>query len=137
MTIWSVLPFDNSRGSAWVYALSETSDLTLIASTLGRLEGQEVIRLDQGVICEAIAACEVVARLNGNRQESNEFTDLVDHWIARRSIAASSGLTARARAVLARLLDLEPDLSSLSQSISSADWRVALISLDNRLARSG
>ena len=133
MNAWGVLPFDNSRAADWVYALVETSDRSQLELALGRLKTSDADWFDYGAVCEALAACEVVARMSGHGSDANEFTDLVDHWIARLSIAGDSDLTARAREVVSQVLDRQLRLRDLSGIITADAWRAALVALDHRL----
>ena len=133
MSAWGVLPFDNSRAAAWVYALSETSDRSLLELALGGLETADADSFDYGAVCEALAACEVVARMSGHGSDANEFTDLVDRWIARISIPADSDLTARAQEVVSQVLNHQIALRDDSGLTAADDWRAALVALDHRL----
>jgi Domain of unknown function (DUF4259) len=79
---WGELAFDNDTANDWAYDLADARDLSLVESTFGELEAVGSGYLDQDVACCALAACEVVARLQGHRGYTNAYTANVDRWVA-------------------------------------------------------
>lgn len=71
MGAWGELAFDNDTANDWGYDLADARDLNLAESTFGELEAVGSGYLDQDVACYALAACEVVARLQGHRGYTN------------------------------------------------------------------
>lgn len=65
MGAWDVDTFDNDTACDWAYDLADASDLSLVQQTLEAVlqTGDEYLEMDPA--CEALAACEVIARLKG------------------------------------------------------------------------
>ncbi len=65
MGAWGVLAFDNDDANDWAYGLENISDLSLVESAFSQLEAADNY-LEAPAACEALAACEVIARLLGH-----------------------------------------------------------------------
>lgn len=64
MGTWGVLAFDNDDANDWAAGFDEdTRDLSLVENALAAVESEGSGYLEQGIACEALAACEVLARL--------------------------------------------------------------------------
>jgi hypothetical protein len=124
MGTWGRGAFDNDAASDWSSDLTDAGDLSLVEDTLSSAEEAEEDELDLDLACEAIAACEVVARLRerGNRQSSN--MDEIDQWL--RSIAAkpSPSMVRSATNVLDRVAR-SSELAPLRDSARDLRKRVA------------
>lgn len=124
MGTWGTGAFDNDAASDWSSDLTDAGDLSLVEDTLSSAEEAEEDELDLDLACEAIAACEVVARLQerGNRQSAN--MDEIDSWI--RSIAAkpSPSMVRSATNVLDRVAK-SSELAPLRDSARDLRKRVA------------
>ncbi len=66
MGAWGELAFDNDTANDWAYYLEDVDDLSLVESALSEVEEIGDEYLDQDVACNALAACETLARLQGN-----------------------------------------------------------------------
>ena len=105
MGAWGELAFDNDTANDWAYDLEELHDLSLVESAFGAVDDVGDGYLDQDVACNALAACEVVARLRGNPGYTNAYTKKVDEWVAAHaSLRPSATLVDRAVAVVDRIL---------------------------------
>jgi hypothetical protein len=62
---WGELAFDNDAANDWAYGLDDVNDLSLVESAFAELEAVGSAYLDQDLACNALAACEVLARLRG------------------------------------------------------------------------
>jgi hypothetical protein len=60
------------------FDLDQVSDLSLVESAIHEVEGAGSQYLDQGIACNALAACEVLARLRGRPGYTNAYTENVD-----------------------------------------------------------
>jgi hypothetical protein len=65
MGAWGELAFDNDAANDWAYGLDDVDDLSLVESALQVIEAVGSGYLDQDIACNALAACEVLARLRG------------------------------------------------------------------------
>src|SRR4051794_10074160 len=104
MGAWGELAFDNDTANDWAYGLEEVDDLSLVESALGELEALGNDYVDQDIACNALAACEVLARLRGNAGYKNSYTEKVDGWVALHPLTPSPALLKRARAGVDRIL---------------------------------
>src|SRR4051794_18781810 len=66
MGTWGERAFDNDTANDWAYDLDGIEDLSLVETAFHELEEAGDDFLDQDLACNALAACEVLARLRGN-----------------------------------------------------------------------
>jgi hypothetical protein len=59
------------------------------------VRGSVLHYLEQGLASNALAACEVLARLRGRPDHKNAYTNKVDQWVAQHLIDPLSGLVTR------------------------------------------
>src|SRR5688572_691259 len=99
MGAWGVLAFDNDQACDWAYDLENVHDLSLVEAALAEVEavGPD---LDSNLACNALAACEVLARLRGRPGYRNAYTEKVDAWVAQHPITPAPQLLARASQVI-------------------------------------
>lgn len=132
MGTWGVLAFDNDNACDWAGDLDDASDLSLVASTL--LCAEQESEIDAPTAEEALAACEVLARLLGHPGYSNAYTEGVDDWVAAHPIKPPEELLARARSVIDRVLADGSELRSLwEESEHLNEWQRAIHELRSRL----
>ncbi len=65
MGAWGVLAFDNDTANDWAYGLDGVDDLGLVESAFDEVAEVGGDDLDSDLACNALAACEVLARLRG------------------------------------------------------------------------
>jgi uncharacterized protein DUF4259 len=134
MGAWGELAFDNDTANDWAYGLEETDNLSLVESAFDELEGIGGDHLDQDFACNALAACEVLARLQGNPGYKNAYTEKVDQWVATHKIRPTPELLNRASAAIDRILGDNSELRDLWDETEDRDkWRAALTDLRLRL----
>jgi Domain of unknown function (DUF4259) len=108
MGTWGVTAFDNDEACDWALHLESVDDLSLIDSTLARIENSpNRIKVRDGYI--ALGACEVLARLRGN----HPYTSPADDWVASHPLKPSIGLLERASAVIDRILSENSEVRDL------------------------
>jgi hypothetical protein len=133
MGAWGVLAFDNDDANDWAYGLEEVDDLSLVESALERAGGGNG-SLDASDALNALAACEVLARLKGKPGYTNAYTEKVDAWVAAHPQAPSALLLARADAVIDRILGDASELKELwAESGESEAWVGSVEDLRERL----
>jgi hypothetical protein len=135
MGAWGELAFDNDTANDWAYGLDDVTDLSLVESALDELEDVGDEYLDQDVACNALAACEVLARLLGNFGYRNAYTEKVDNWVVAHPTKPDSALLNRAREAIDRILDEESELRELWEDGDS--WRKSIEDLRQRLTSNG
>jgi hypothetical protein len=134
MGAWGVLAFDNDTANDWAYDLEDTSDLSLVESAIQEVEAVGSGDLEQGIACNALAACEVLARLRGWPGYTNAYTEKVDHWVVAHPIQPPLQLIDRAAAAIDRILQANSELRELWDESEPEPWRLAVADLRARLA---
>lgn len=136
MGAWGELAFDNDTANDWAYGLDDVDDLSLVESAFAEVEGTEDDYLDQDLACNALAACEVLARLQGNPGYTDVYTENVDRWVAAHPLQPSPELLARASAAIDRILAPNSELRELWQEDDEGEkWLAAVKDLRRRLQR--
>ncbi|MBV8526891.1 MAG: DUF4259 domain-containing protein [Candidatus Dormibacteraeota bacterium] len=104
MGAWGTLAFDNDAAGDWAYDLVEGTDLSAVDGALGDVQAVGGDYLDQDVASVGLAACEVLARLQGRPGYSNAYTAKVDAWAAAHPAQLSPAQIQRGAAVIDRIL---------------------------------
>ena len=132
MGAWGVLAFDNDEANDWAYDLENVDDLSLVESSFGEVESAGY--LEAPVASEALAACEVLARLLGRAGYNNAYTEKVDSWVAAHHITPPPSLVARANSVIDRVIGDKSELRDLwEESGEQEDWLKTVEDLRARL----
>ena len=124
MGTWGTGAFDNDAACDWSADLTEADDLSLVEDTLSSAEEADEDELDIELACEAIAACEVVARLQGRGGRPSANTAELDQWLKARAAKPSPRLVRSATNVLDRVAK-SSDLAPLRDSALDLRKRVA------------
>jgi hypothetical protein len=124
MGTWGTGAFDNDAACDWSADLTEADDLSLVEDTLSSAEEADEDELDLDLACEAIAACEVVARMQGRGGRPSANTAELDQWIKARAERPSQRLIKSATNVLDRVASAS-DLAPLRDSALDLRKRVA------------
>jgi hypothetical protein len=134
MGAWGHLAFDNDTTNDWAYGLEEVDDLSHVESAFAELEEVGEDYLDQDIACNALGACEVLARLLGRPGYNNAYTEKVDQWVAAHKIKPPPGLLQRASAALDRILGSNSELRELwEEGAEAGEWRAAIEDLRARV----
>lgn len=134
MGAWGVLAFDNDEANDWAYGLDEVTDLSLVRTTLEDAGSSTDGYLEQGVAAEALAACEVIARLRGRPGYTNAYTAKVDRWVALHPRVPPPDLIDLGTSVIDRILGPESELRELWEEAGDEGWRAAVLDLRARIA---
>ena len=134
MGAWGHLAFDNDTTNDWAYGLEVVDDLSHVESTFDELEGVGEDYLDQDIACNALGACEVLARLLGHPGYTNAYTEEVDQWVAGHKLRPSPALLKRALAAIDRILGDDSELRELwEEGDDGKTWRKAIEDLRGRM----
>ena len=133
MGAWGALAFDNDDANDWAYDLDDHNDLSLVEDAFSDVVGPTVY-LEAPTACNALAACEVLARLNGKPGYKNAYTEKVDQWVAKHKLDVPDKLLNRANAVIDRILGKDSELNELWAD-DKADWLAAVENLRQRLQK--
>jgi uncharacterized protein YggL (DUF469 family) len=137
MGTWAVDAFGNDYAQDWAEDLHETSNLDAVEDTLNTVldSGAE---LEAPFAAEALAAIEVLARLQGKGGARSEDSAAVDEWVAARkakTVKPRADLAAKAAQAIERILAPDSELRQLwEDSEHYADWRASVEDLRARLA---
>ena len=133
MGAWGDRAFDNDAANDWAYGLGDVDDLSLVEAAFREVEAVGADYLDSDVACDALGACEVLARLLGNPGYTNSYTEKVDQWVATHSLTPSSALLERASAVIDRILGENSELRDLWKDTGDDDWHKSVEELRARM----
>ncbi|HLK92353.1 MAG TPA: DUF4259 domain-containing protein [Polyangia bacterium] len=133
MGAWGERAFDNDTANDWAYGLDDVDDLSLVESALEELEAAGDEYLDQDVACNALAACEVLARLRGSPGYQDAYTEKVDAWVASHRLIPPPALLSRATAAVDRVLADNSELRDLWEEGEGDGWRQSVADLRRRL----
>jgi hypothetical protein len=134
MGAWGHLPFDNDTTNDWAYGLDDVDDLSLAESAFDEIEAVGADFLDQDIACNALGACEVLARLLGRPGYTNAYTEKVDQWVAAHKLKPPPALLKRASAAIDRILGANSELRELWEEGEEAGaWREAIEDLRARV----
>ena len=139
MGTWAVDAFGNDYAQDWAEDLHETSNLDAVEDTLNTVldSGAE---LEAPFAAEALAAIEVLARLQGKGGARTEDSAAIDEWVdarkekAKGAVKPRTDLAAKAQQALARIVSGQSELRQLwEESEHYAEWRAAVDDLAARL----
>jgi hypothetical protein len=133
MGAWGTGTFDNDTACDWGYDLEESNDLSLVAAAFAEVLDSDEDYLDQNAACNALAACEVLARLKGNWGVRNPYTEAVDKWVEDHPQTPPPALVARGNAAIDRVLGDDSELRELWDEGDDGEWLAAVEDLRRRL----
>jgi hypothetical protein len=136
MGAWDVGSFDNDYAADWAYSLEEGEDLKLVEDTFDRVFDEVTVdQLVEGPTgSEAIAACEVLARLKGAFGRRDAFSEAVDNWVIAHPIQPTNELLDKAARVLDVILSDKSELCNLWRETDKfAEWQASVADLQKRM----
>jgi hypothetical protein len=135
MGAWSHESFGNDTACDWTGDLQEGDDLAPVEAALDAVLEVGDDYLESPEACEAIAAAEVVARLQGHFGLRDAYSESLDEWVARVGIVPSPELASKARRALDRILVEPSELLELwEEGDDSGEWRASVNELKGRIA---
>lgn len=137
MGAWGRLAFDNDDANDWAFDLVDTDDLSLVETALQDVAEVGDAYLEAPMACNALAACEVLARCLGNHGYRNAYTEKIDDWVASHKLEPTTALLKLGEHTLDRILGDDSELLQLwDESGDAASWRESVEDLRRRLRRS-
>ncbi len=131
MGAWGAGNFDNDTAWDWAHALEEAHDLSLVEEAIGRVLEAGNGYLDAPDAEEAIAAAEVIARLQGN---PGDYAEKVDEWVNENKFAVPAELAKKTHTALERILGADSELAELwGESESFDEWKASVDDLKARI----
>ena len=134
MGAWSADVFGNDDACDWAFGLGDANDLSLIESTLDTVLSHGTEYVEAPEASEALAAIEVIARLQGNWGERNPYTEPVDEWVEKTKLQPSAALAKKAHQVIERILAENSELKELWQESDEFEtWLAFVAELKSRV----
>lgn len=113
MGAWGHDTFHNDTACDFTSELTEATDLGVVEGALnGVLESDEDY-LDSDEACEALAACEVLARLQGRWGVRDAYSEELDAWIVAHPQTPPKALLDRAVKTIDRICGEKSELPEL------------------------
>ncbi len=129
MGAWGLKAFENDDASDWIYDLEETSDLSLIESTLN-LSQDEYLESPDG--CNILAAAEVILALQGKPRDG--FPEGAANWVSSNASLDATPLTNLAISSLEKILSEESELRELWEETEDYEgWKNDVLSIKSAL----
>lgn len=134
MGTWAVDALGNDDACDWAYGLEECDDLSYVEETLDKTLAGGTGYLEAPDACEALAAIEVIARLQGNWGERNSYSEAIDAWVEKTRLVPSQALAGKALMVIDRILADESELKELWQECGEFEsWQASVQALASRV----
>ncbi|MBA3818330.1 MAG: DUF4259 domain-containing protein [Deltaproteobacteria bacterium] len=134
MGAWGPDTFENDAACDWIADLVEVHDLSVVeaAIAVARETGDDYLDVDDG--CEALASCEVVARLQGAGGKRDAYSEELDAWVKAHPIPLPPELVANALEAIERVTGKDSELAELWDG--DPEWQKAVADLRARVASS-
>jgi hypothetical protein len=134
MGAWDHTTFGNDDACDWGSNLHSYKDLSFVEETLDKIVDNGPEYLEAPEASEAIAAAEVVARLQGRFGVKNAYTTEVDDWVSSNPLTVPKPLAQKAHSALDRILTQPSELLELwEESDSFQLWRDAVTDVKARI----
>ena len=134
MGTWALDAFGNDYAMDWAQDLQEYKTLELVETTLDNVIDSTEEELEAPFAAEALAALDVIARLQGRPGASDPATAEVDEWVAACKKKITPQLLEKARLAFERILAESSELRQLWQdSEHYADWQADVADLRARV----
>lgn len=134
MGTWALDAFGNDYAMDWAQDLHEYKTLELVETTLDNVIDSQQAELEAPFAAEALAALEVIARLQGQPGDNDPATAEVDEWVAACKKKVTPPLLEKARLAFERIMAESSELRQLWQdSEHFTDWQADVAALRGRV----
>ena len=133
MGAWAEDTFGNDTACDWIRMFLRDPGLPAVKAAIETvLETDDY--LDSDPACDCLAACEVLARLQGKWGVRNAYSKDLDKWVESNPAAVPADLKAAADAAIERILGSNSELPELwDEGGPNADWHKAMDDLRKRV----
>lgn len=133
MGAWSEDTFGNDTACDWIGTFLANPGLHVVNETINNVLSTDDY-LDSDEACECLAACEVIARLQGRWGLRNSYSERLDAWIESNPQSVPAELKESADAAVARILAPESELTELwDEDGRNDEWHDAIDDLRARV----
>ena len=134
MGTWALNAFGNDYAMDWAQDLQEYKTLELVETTLDNVIDSTEEELEAPFAAEALAALEVIARLQGRPGATDPATKEVDEWVAACKKKITPPLLDKARLAFDKIVAESSELRQLWQdSEHFDDWQQDVAALRLRV----
>jgi hypothetical protein len=134
MGTWAIDAFGNDDAADWAYGLKNAKDLSLVVATLDKAIAGAGEYLEAPDATEALAAIEVIARLQGNWGERSPYSEPADLWVEANRLVPPSDVVGKAHRVIDLVLGENSELNELwRDSDEHSDWLASVMELKSRV----
>lgn len=133
MGAWAEDTFGNDTACDWVDTFLDDPGLPAVKSAIKAVLDTDDY-LDSDAAWECLAACEVIARLQGKWGIRNAYSEELDEWIEANPTAISDDLRTAADSAIERILGADSELPELwDEDGRNEDWHKAIDDLRERI----
>jgi hypothetical protein len=133
MGAWAEDAFGNDTACDWAGDFADDPSLEKVEEAIDLVVNSEEY-LDSDEACEALVACEIVARLKGNLGEKSAYSEAIDKWVEKADIEPSKELIAKAEKAITRILGEDSELQELwDEDGENEKWHLEMNNLLSRL----
>ncbi len=134
MATWALDAFGNDYAMDWAQDLQEYTTLELVETTLDNVIDSGEAELEAPFAAEALAALEVMARLQGRPGAPDPATAEVDAWVAACKKRLTPPLLDKARLAFGRIMSESSELRQLwRESEHGEEWLAQVAALRLRV----
>ena len=134
MGAWGVDSFENDAACDWAADFIEDGTFGMVEDALDLALDDSEDMLDASVGCEALAACEVLARLQGKSGQEDAYTEDLDAWVKANPQTPPPALVKKALKAMDRVIDPEAsELRALWDEPGADGWLAKVSNLRARL----
>jgi hypothetical protein len=133
MGAWAEDTFGNDTACDWIGMFLEDPGLPAVRSAIEDVLDEDDY-LDSDEACFCLAACEVIARLQGRWGVRNAYTERLDQWIEANPTEVPEDLKAAADSAIERILGPDSELPDLwDEGGRNEEWHKAMDDLRQRV----
>ena len=133
MGAWAEDTFGNDTACGWIGTFLDDPGLPAVESAIEAVLASDDY-LDSDAACACLAACEVIARLQGKWGLRNAYSEELDAWIEANPTAVPDLLKATADSAIERILGGRSELPPLwDEGGRNDDWHRAIDDLRERI----
>jgi len=133
---WGPGVFDNDTAADWALRIENSTDMSLIESTIEKVlkVGDEYLPAE--IAREAYAAIEVVARLKSKGGDKNAFSEPVDKWVEENKFDISSSLLDSCEIAIDKIVGNNSELNNVWRKNEKyyGQWKQGVIDLKKRIS---
>jgi|SRR5579864_3703251 len=137
MGAWGAGTFENDNACDFAAEIANCSDLKKIEAAFDKVLKAGTGYLEAPDAEEALAAADIVARLQGKFGQRDAYTEEIDKWAESNKVtlAPSADLLEKACRVLVRVMIEPSELAELWEESDEADsWKASVNELSQRLS---